>query len=52
MFEYETFSDVIDKIPYFIEEVYNKKGYILYWTIMALKSLNINLIKISLISWC
>lgn len=25
MFEYETFSDVIDRITYFIEEVYNRK---------------------------
>jgi putative transposase len=25
LWEYETFSDVIERIPYFIEDVYNKK---------------------------
>jgi len=25
LFEYETFEDVLDRIPYFIEEVYNRK---------------------------
>ena len=25
LFEYETFADVLDRIPYFIEEVYNRK---------------------------
>ncbi|GAH39145.1 unnamed protein product, partial [marine sediment metagenome] len=25
MFSYETYKDVIERIPYFIEEVYNKK---------------------------
>ena len=25
MWDYETFLDVIERIPYFIEEVYNKK---------------------------
>lgn len=25
MFEYETYNDVLERIPYFIEEVYNKK---------------------------
>jgi putative transposase len=25
MFEYETFADVVERITYFIEEVYNKK---------------------------
>lgn len=25
MFNYETYRDVIKRIPYFIEEVYNKK---------------------------
>ena len=25
LFEYETFEDVSDRIPYFIEEVYNRK---------------------------
>ena len=25
MFEYETYKDVLERIPYFIEEVYNKK---------------------------
>jgi len=25
MFEYETYAEVINRIPYFIEEVYNKK---------------------------
>ena len=25
MFEYKTFVDVIERLPYFIEEVYNKK---------------------------
>jgi transposase InsO family protein len=25
MFEYETYGDVLERIPYFIEEVYNKK---------------------------
>ncbi|MDY0028264.1 MAG: IS3 family transposase [Candidatus Humimicrobiaceae bacterium] len=25
MFEYETYSEVLERIPYFIEEVYNKK---------------------------
>jgi len=25
LWEYETFSDVIERIPYFIEGVYNKK---------------------------
>ncbi|GAH47855.1 unnamed protein product, partial [marine sediment metagenome] len=25
MFNYETYRDVIERIPYFIEEVYNKK---------------------------
>lgn len=25
LWEYETFSDVIERIPYFIEDVYNRK---------------------------
>ena len=25
LWDYETFSDVIERIPYFIEDVYNKK---------------------------
>ena len=25
MFEYEAYKDVLERIPYFIEEVYNKK---------------------------
>ncbi len=25
LFDYETFADVLDRIPYFIEEVYNRK---------------------------
>ncbi|GAH27689.1 unnamed protein product [marine sediment metagenome] len=25
MFEYETYREVLEKIPYFIEEVYNRK---------------------------
>ncbi|MCL5071075.1 MAG: integrase core domain-containing protein [Actinobacteria bacterium] len=25
MFEYETYTEVLERIPYFIEEVYNKK---------------------------
>ena len=25
MFEYETYAEVLERIPYFIEEVYNKK---------------------------
>ena len=25
MFEYETYKDVLERIPYFIEEVYNRK---------------------------
>jgi putative transposase len=25
MFEYETYTEVLKRIPYFIEEVYNKK---------------------------
>ena len=25
LWEYETFSDVVERIPYFIEDVYNKK---------------------------
>jgi len=25
LWQYETFSDVIERIPYFIEDVYNKK---------------------------
>jgi putative transposase len=25
MWHYETFLDVIDRVPYFIEEIYNKK---------------------------
>ena len=25
MFEYHTYLDVIERLPYFIEEVYNKK---------------------------
>ena len=25
MFEYETYAEVLEKIPYFIEEVYNRK---------------------------
>ena len=25
LWEYESFSDVLERIPYFIEEVYNKK---------------------------
>lgn len=25
MFSYETYEELIEKIPYFIEEVYNKK---------------------------
>ena len=35
LWEYETYSDVIDKIPYFIEDVYNSRrlnsslGYLL-----------------------
>ncbi len=28
MWHYETYLDVIERIPYFIEEVYNKKGFI------------------------
>ena len=26
LYECETFDDVIDRLPYFIEEVYNQKG--------------------------
>ena len=51
MSDYETYEDVLSSIPYFIEEVYNKKGYILHWAICHLKNLKINLIKTSLISW-
>ena len=25
LWEYDTFSDVVERIPYFIEDVYNKK---------------------------
>ncbi|GAH07639.1 unnamed protein product, partial [marine sediment metagenome] len=25
MFEYETYTEVLERIPYFIEEVYNRK---------------------------
>ena len=25
MFEYETYAEVLERIPYFIEEVYNRK---------------------------
>ena len=41
MFEYETYAEVLSRIPYFIEEVYNKKGYILPSGICPRKSLKI-----------
>lgn len=39
MFEYETYEDVLERIPYFIEEVYNKKDCILHWAICSRKNL-------------
>ena len=31
MSDYETFEDVLESIPYFIEEVCKRKDYILHW---------------------
>ena len=28
LFDYETFADVLDQVPHFIEEVYNRKDCI------------------------
>lgn len=51
MSDYETYDDVLASIPYFIEEVYNRKRLHSSLGYMPLKNLNINLIKIRLISW-
>lgn len=51
MSEYRTFEDALNSIPYFIEEVYNRKRLHSSLGICPLKNLNINLIKTGLISW-
>ena len=44
LWEYETFQDVMERIPYFIEDVYDTKR-LHSWTICPRKSLNIYLLK-------
>lgn len=39
MRNYETYLDVIENLPYFIEEVYNKKDFIRAWDMFHRKSL-------------
>jgi len=51
MSEYGTFEDVLNSITYFIEDMHNKKSYILPWGIRPRRNLNIDLIKITPISW-
>ena len=51
MGEYNTYEDVLFSIPYFVQEVYNRKDFILHWAICTRKNLKINLIKTSIISW-
>jgi putative transposase len=51
MSEYITFEDALNSIPYFIEEVYNKKRLHSSLGYMPRKSLSINLIITSLTSW-
>jgi hypothetical protein len=45
MFEYETYTEVRERIPCFIEEVYNKKDCIPPWDICPQKNLKIQIIK-------
>lgn len=42
LWEYETYQDVIDRIPYFIEDVYNRKRLHSSLAICLQKNLNIN----------
>ena len=51
MSEYRTFEDVLNSIPYFIEEVYNSKRLHSSQGMCPLKNLNIYLINLRLISW-
>ena len=50
LWEYETYDDVIDRIPYFIEDVYNTKDSILHLAICHLRNLRIYLLKINPVS--
>ena len=50
MSDYKNLRGILASIPYFIEETYNRKRLYSYLGYMRLKNLNINLIKISLIS--
>ncbi len=44
MDEYKTFDYLMERIPYFIEEIYNKKRLYSSLATKVLKNLNINLI--------